>query len=352
MTINGPTVLPNFDIVAVAGANKVLVESFPSTTANSSGQIIISFTAGSADQPKVSGIEVLSAAAAASPTITTQPASKTTSVGGTATFSVVVAGTGPFTYQWSKNNTNLAGATGASYTTPATTSADNGNTFKVVVTNSGGSTSSSTATLTVTAAAAPTITTQPVSQTIALGATATFSVVAGGAGPFTYQWSKNNTNILGATGASYTTPVISAANNGSTFKVLVTGSGGSTSSSAATPTVTATVTKPAITTQPTAQTATIGGTALFSVAVSGTGPTATMETQFCAAFNRHEMLNPSTWTTPSAWYLAAPANYYAAFWHAHSVDGLAYGFAYDDVSGQSSTISTGTPEHMAFGIGW
>jgi beta-galactosidase len=77
-----------------------------------------------------------------------------------------------------------------------------------------------------------------------------------------------------------------------------------------------------------------------------------IEAQFCAAFNRHDMLDVTTWATPSAWYSAAPANYYAQFWHKHSVGGLAYGFAYDDVSNQSSTITTGTPEHMAFGIGW
>ncbi len=77
-----------------------------------------------------------------------------------------------------------------------------------------------------------------------------------------------------------------------------------------------------------------------------------IEAQLCAAFNRHVVLNSSTWATPSAFYSAAPANFYAAFWHRHSVNGLAYGFAYDDVSGQSSTITTGQPEHMAFGIGW
>ncbi len=77
-----------------------------------------------------------------------------------------------------------------------------------------------------------------------------------------------------------------------------------------------------------------------------------LEAQFCAAFNRHAMMDVSTWGTSSAWYSAQPANFYAQFWHKHSVGGLAYGFAYDDVSNQSSTITTGTPEHMAFGIGW
>ena len=57
VAINGTTVLSNFDIYALAGANKALVEQF-TATANSSGQIVISFTNGTADQPKSSGIEI------------------------------------------------------------------------------------------------------------------------------------------------------------------------------------------------------------------------------------------------------------------------------------------------------
>jgi hypothetical protein len=57
VSINGATVLSNFDIYAAAGANKALVEQFP-VTANSSGQITVSYTDGSVDQPKSSGIEI------------------------------------------------------------------------------------------------------------------------------------------------------------------------------------------------------------------------------------------------------------------------------------------------------
>jgi hypothetical protein len=77
VSINGTAVLSNFDIIATAGsANKALVEQF-TTTANSGGQIVVSFTAGSADQPKVSGIEVLGASA--------PPAEVTINAGGSAT---------------------------------------------------------------------------------------------------------------------------------------------------------------------------------------------------------------------------------------------------------------------------
>lgn len=57
VAINGTPVLSNFDIYATAGANKALVEQF-TATANSSGQIVIAYTAGTADQPKSSGIEI------------------------------------------------------------------------------------------------------------------------------------------------------------------------------------------------------------------------------------------------------------------------------------------------------
>ncbi|MBV8437394.1 MAG: hypothetical protein JOY95_07780 [Silvibacterium sp.] len=61
VAINGVTMLSNFDILSAAGGpNKAVVES-ESTTADSSGNIAIAFTAGAADLPKVNGIEVVPA---------------------------------------------------------------------------------------------------------------------------------------------------------------------------------------------------------------------------------------------------------------------------------------------------
>src|SRR5437762_2508986 len=100
------------------------------------------------------------------PSITTQPMNQTVTAGQTATFTVVATGTAPLSYQWQKNGTAISGATSASYTTTATTSADNAATFVVVVSNTAGSVTSNAATLTVNSAAtAPSITTQPASQT-------------------------------------------------------------------------------------------------------------------------------------------------------------------------------------------
>jgi hypothetical protein len=89
--------------------------------------------------------------AATAPSITTQPADATGTVGGTATFSVVAAGTAPLTYQWQENGTAIGAATSASYTTSALQSSDSGASFTVVVTNSAGTVTSSAAKLTVTA---------------------------------------------------------------------------------------------------------------------------------------------------------------------------------------------------------
>ncbi|MES2163323.1 MAG: discoidin domain-containing protein [Pseudomonadota bacterium] len=85
---------------------------------------------------------------------------------------------------------------------------------------------------------------------------------------------------------------------------------------------------------------------------NGNGTELAIEAQVCAAFNRHVMEDASQWNTPPAWYGGAPANAYAKFWHDHGVRGLAYGFPYDDVANQSSTIMAVQPEHLIFGIGW
>lgn len=172
------------------------------------------------------------------PAISSQPANQSVTIGQTATFSAMATGTAPMSYQWQKNDVNISGAMSPSYTTPATASADNGTTFRVVVTNSAGSTMSSSATLTVSAApVGPSITTQPANQAVIVGQMATFSVVAAGTATLSYQWQKNNSNVSGATSASYTTPATTSTDNGATFRAIVTNSLSSVTSNPATLTV-------------------------------------------------------------------------------------------------------------------
>jgi len=183
-----------------------------------------------------------------------QPASVTVTAGQLATFSVLASGTAPISYQWRKNTANISGATAASYTTPATTTADSGSKFDVVVMNNSGSITSSQATLTVNAATnAPAITTQPVNQSVTAGQTATFSVVASGTAPLSYQWRKNTANIGGATASSYTTPATTSADNGAKFDVVVSNTAGNITSAQATLTVNAAPVAPTISTQPASQ---------------------------------------------------------------------------------------------------
>jgi hypothetical protein len=183
------------------------------------------------------------------PAITTQPQSVTVTAGQTATFTVVATGTAPLAYQWRRNGADIAGATGASYTTPATTVADSGAVFSVRITNaSPTAVVSANATLTVNAAppapVAPAITTQPQDVSVTAGQTATFSVVATGTAPLVYQWRRNGADIAGATSASYATPATSLADNGAQFSVLVSNSAGSVTSGVATLAVTAPVAGP------------------------------------------------------------------------------------------------------------
>ncbi|MEV5707484.1 beta-1,3-glucanase family protein [Actinoallomurus sp. NPDC052274] len=73
----------------------------------------------------------------------------------------------------------------------------------------------------------------------------------------------------------------------------------------------------------------------------------------CAALNRHvAQLPQSQWSDPTQYYKAAPANYYAKFWHDHAINHLAYGFPYDDYAGQSSFISHGNPQYLLVAVGW
>ncbi|MGH9574851.1 MAG: immunoglobulin domain-containing protein, partial [Candidatus Acidiferrales bacterium] len=209
------------------------------------------------------------------PTITTQPASVSVTVGAAATFSVVASGTQPLSYQWQKNQQNISGANGATYTTPATISADNGSSFRVIVSNGiSPDATSAAATLTVTAApVAPTITTQPQNAAVTVGQTATFTVVATGTAPLHYQWQKNQQSISGANGATYTTPATISADNGSSFRVIVSnGTTPDATSANATLTVNAAPVAPTITTQPQNATVTSGQTATFTVVATGTAP--------------------------------------------------------------------------------
>ena len=119
---------------------------------------------------------------------------------------------------------------------------------------------------------APSIITQPKSQSVTAGQMATFSVATTGSTPLTYQWMKNGVSISGANSSNYSTPVTTIADNGAQFTVSVSNASGTASSNSALLTVTAPIIAPAITLQPLAQSVTVGQAATFSVAATGTAP--------------------------------------------------------------------------------
>jgi hypothetical protein len=67
--------------------------------------------------------------------IISHPQNHTANVGDTVTFSVSVSGSSPYQYFWYKNNAQIPGANSSSYTTPALSNLDNGNTYKCIIIN-------------------------------------------------------------------------------------------------------------------------------------------------------------------------------------------------------------------------
>lgn len=112
---------------------------------------------------------------------------------------------------------------------------------------------------------APTITTQPVSRTAAVGASASFSVAVAGSPTPTLQWFKNGASLLGATANTLSLPSVTMLDAG-TYTVVATNSAGSVTSSSAVLTVN---TPPSFTQQPVSQTCMVGATVSFTVSVAG-----------------------------------------------------------------------------------
>jgi hypothetical protein len=194
-----------------------------------------------------------------------QPSSQSVPAGTNVFFSAAAAGSPTPALQWFKNGAPISGATSGSLGLGAVTIADAA-TYTVSATSSSGSVVSQSAVLTV--AAAPVITNQSGSQSVVAGASVTFSVTATGSPALTYQWFKSGALVAGATSSVLSLSAVTAA-DAATYTVAVTNSVGSVTSAGAVLTVAA---LPVITTQPASQSASIGATAAFSVAVSGTGP--------------------------------------------------------------------------------
>jgi hypothetical protein len=116
----------------------------------------------------------------------------------------------------------------------------------------------------------PTIVNQPTNRIVFAGENYSFTVVASGSPPLSYQWYKNNSPIGGATSSSYTNIAAFPADNGAQFKVDVSNGSGTTPSS--TVTLTVTNSKPFIIAQPQDASVTAPQTASFSANANGSKP--------------------------------------------------------------------------------
>ncbi|MGI8447062.1 MAG: discoidin domain-containing protein [Streptosporangiaceae bacterium] len=96
-----------------------------------------------------------------------------------------------------------------------------------------------------------------------------------------------------------------------------------------------------------------GDTSDSTAQIFGCGGTLSANPPLCAGLNRHVAQLPAAQqSNPANFYLAAPANYYAQFWHQNAINGLQYGFPYDDDAGQSSDISITNPQYPVVAVGW
>jgi uncharacterized delta-60 repeat protein len=118
-----------------------------------------------------------------------------------------------------------------------------------------------------------TITSQPASRTNNAATTATFSALAAGAAPLTYQWYKNGepladvANLAGALTSSISISNVLQGDEGDYWVVV-----SNPSSSVTSIVATLTVLDPAITTQPVSQARQLGDAATFNVGAVGTAP--------------------------------------------------------------------------------
>lgn len=168
-------------------------------------------------------------------TVSVSPSSVTLNSGATQQFSASVSGNSNTAVSWSVVESG-GGSISASglYTAPASAG-----TYHVLATSQADKSKTAQATVVVSSAATlPVISSQPKSVSAQVGASASFAVQASGSGPLSYQWRRNGSAINGATSASYTTPVLSLADNGAVYSVIVSNAAGSVTSANATLTVT------------------------------------------------------------------------------------------------------------------
>ncbi|MEI8044135.1 MAG: immunoglobulin domain-containing protein, partial [Verrucomicrobiota bacterium] len=199
------------------------------------------------------------------PCLTVQPPSQTVAAGANVSYAAMAAGNPPLSYQWKLDGAEIPGAT-ASVLCLTNLQFGGSGQYAVLVSNALGSVASSNAMLTILSP--PVISQQPSDQTAIAGAPVTFTVQAAGSAPLAYQWSFNSASIPGATQSSYSIAAAHPTNAG-IYSAVVSNAYGTAPSSSA---LLAVILPPAITTQPSSQSAAVGGNASFSVQADSATP--------------------------------------------------------------------------------
>jgi hypothetical protein len=167
------------------------------------------------------------------PAIARQPQTQAVTAGGRASLSVTAYATGPFTYQWRRNGSAIAGATRETLSLTSAVVADSGE-YTVAVSNARGVVVSAVANLTVRPpVSAPVIVGSPASRVITEGSSSLLSVSVSGTPLPSLQWFRNGVLIPGATEASYRVNG-AGSSSGGVFTLVASNSEGRAISAAAT----------------------------------------------------------------------------------------------------------------------
>jgi hypothetical protein len=181
------------------------------------------------------------------------------------TLTVAATGTGPLSYQWSKDGMPIPGANATSLVLSNAQAVDAG-TYAVVVGNVVGSVSSEGARVSINTPVS--ISAQPEGVQITAGSAVLLSVTATGTEPLSYQWFKNGAALPGANTNTYA--IASAtAGDAATYEVAVSNVVGTVNSAQAVVGLNVPV---SITSQPASFTTVKGTSMSLSVAVAGTAP--------------------------------------------------------------------------------
>ena len=200
------------------------------------------------------------------PSIDTHPTNATVIPGNAINLSVAASGSGPLTYQWYFNRTNLlAGQNDTNFTVANAQSVDAG-LYSVVVSNMAGTATSRLATVTVLVP--PSIENPTGNLALQAGTTAFMSVTVHGSLPITYQWRKDNAPLAGQTGPFFMIPSVAPSDAG-LYEITLSNAAGSGTFAVSVLTV---LVPPSITAQPSDVVVAPGATATFRVTAQGTGP--------------------------------------------------------------------------------